>query len=72
MTEQELNVISKVSNEFELATNQDEVNKIYRQVRNWSRYHCYYAKACTPETLSTLNKLFKSLRVEALNRLGVA
>jgi len=70
MTENELNVINKVTNELDEATSVNTINKVYRQARNWARYHCYYEGACTPKTLNELNRVFKSAWKRAVNRIG--
>ena len=64
------NVLKRVEKEINEADNKDTVNKIYRQARNWVRYHCYYANACTKERARDLNHELKSLRREKLEELG--
>lgn len=66
---EELNVLTKVADEISHAKDESAINKIYRQARNWSRYHCYYAEACSPSTCRELNRkfaLYKNLAVQAL------
>lgn len=68
--EMENNVLTRVKREFDEADNKDTINKIYRQARNWVRFHCYYAKACTPEKAHELNEKLKNLRWDRLSQLG--
>lgn len=67
--EMEVNILEKVAIEMSEADNISTVNKIYRQARNWARYHCYFAKACTAERCTELNRSFKLYRAEALKNL---
>lgn len=68
--EMETNVLMNVALEFASADSRDTINKIYRQARNWARYHCYFANACEPKHCAELNNSFKIYRNEALNRIG--
>lgn len=69
MTKEELNVVTNVASQLEHATDLNTINKIYRQSRNWARYHCYFAEACTKERCHELNVLFKNLRKSAIERI---
>lgn len=73
-TIEEQNVLEKVKEEMQKAKDYDAISKIYRQARNWSRYHCYFAIACTPTKCRELNRRFSSFRnaaVRNLTRRGV-
>ena len=65
-TNEEHNVIIKVANEMYDAKDERTIHKIYRQARNWSRYHCYYAEACTPTRCRDLNREFSKIHNIAL------
>lgn len=64
------NVLTKVKKEFSEADNKDTINKIYRQTRNWVRFHCYYANACTEDKARELNHEIKNMRWDRLEELG--
>ncbi len=66
MNQEELNVLERMSYEFSIANDKNTVEKLYRQARNWSRFHCYFAKACSPETCKKLNTKFKIMKNERL------
>lgn len=68
-TVEETNVLTKVAIEISEANDADSINKIYRQARNWARYHCYYAQACTATRCRDLNRKFSLYRNEALKKL---
>lgn len=64
----ENNVVTKLSAEMGECENADQVNKLYRQARVWVRFHCYYAKACSPEHSQELNEKIKGIRNANLSR----
>ena len=66
----EKNVCAKVRLQFGYANTEDQVNKVYRQARNWVRFHCYLGGACDSEYARGLNHLFKSMRWDRLEELG--
>lgn len=68
-TIEEQNVLTNVAVEMRKATDKDTVQKIYRQARNWARYHCYYGAGCSPEICSELNQHFKLFKTYALKEL---
>lgn len=65
------NVLNRVEAEFNEANNKDTINKIYRQARNWVRFHCYYAKACSELDAREVNYKLKHMRWERLEELGI-
>ena len=64
------NVLKRVEKEINEADNKDTVNKIHRQARNWMRYHCYYAEACSRERAREINHQLKAMRRVKLEELG--
>lgn len=68
-TVEEKNVLTNVEQEMRGAKSFNTINKIYRQARNWARYHCYFANACSPEKCTELNKKFKCIKNEAIKNL---
>lgn len=72
ITNIETNILTNVALEYHSAKTLETVNKIYRQSRNWARYHCYFANACTPERCTELNHTFKLMREEAIKRLVIS
>lgn len=64
----ENNVISRLSDEMSACENEDKINKLYRQARIWVRFHCYYAKACSPEHSQVLNNIIKGIRNSNISR----
>lgn len=68
-TTEEMNVLTRVAEEMCNAKDEQAINKIYRQARNWSRYHCYFAQACTATRCRDLNRKFSFYKNEALKGL---
>lgn len=65
----ENNVVERLVNEMGECETADQVNKLYRQARIWVRFHCFYAKACSPEHSQELNGRIKNIRNNALSRI---
>ena len=68
-TVEEKNVLTNVEQEMRNAKSINTINKVYRQSRNWARYHCYFANACSPERCTELNKQFKVIKNDAIESL---
>lgn len=68
-TKEEQNVLMKVMQEMVEADDANTIRKIYRQARNWSRYHCYFEKACSPDMCKIINNKFKVFRDNAIENL---
>ena len=66
----EENILAAAKAQFSYCCTQDEVNKVYRQSRNWVRYHCHFGKACSDERGRELNQKFKEMRWKRLSELG--
>lgn len=64
----ENSVVTKLSEEMSECVDADSINKLYRQARIWVRFHCFYAKACSPEHSQELNARIKDIRNENLKR----
>lgn len=58
----ENNVIERLEVDMQECETADQVNKLYRQARIWVRFHCFYAKACSPEHSQELNARIKNIR----------
>lgn len=63
------NVVERVAKEISQASDKNTVFKIYRQARNWSRFHCYYENACTPDECKAVNSIFKDIKNKKLEEL---
>lgn len=63
------NVVEKVGEEIAQAPDKNTVFKIYRQARNWSRFHCYYEKACSSDECKAINSIFKDMKNKKLEEL---
>lgn len=76
MTVKELedNVMVRIKEEFGKCCTSDEVNKVYRQARNWVRFHCYFGKYFgennVKEYPGNLNTKIKQMRWDRLEFLG--
>lgn len=66
----EISVLGNVQYEFHRALSKDTVNKIYRQARNWVRYHWSFECACSREHAIKINSIIKKMRWERLKELG--
>lgn len=64
----ENSVLTNLTVELGNCENADQINKLYRQARIWVRFHCFYAKACSPEHSQELNEKIKNIRNKNLER----
>lgn len=68
--ELESNVLEAMHKEFTRCCTSDEINKVYRQARNWVRFHCYFGKCGEKEHSQELNHKVKEMRWDRLEFLG--
>ena len=67
--EYEVAIMNRVHIELRVMTDRDEINKLYRQVRIWNRWHHFKAGACTYDRYRELNNYFKAERRARFNEL---
>ena len=66
MVEYEYRIMMYVRKDMFRAVDRDGVNTVYRQARNWNRFHHVFGKACSRQRYVFLNNKFKQARKEAL------
>lgn len=67
--EEEMNILKRVKEEINKATDREKINQIYKSARNWNRIHHFYAKACTYEKYTFINRKLKSYRIYAISNM---
>lgn len=72
LTKEELDVIEAGNKEMSKCTNRDSINKVYRQLRTWNRWHSlpgYTDIGRDYETYIYINTLLKNMRWAFLSKL---
>lgn len=70
MTENETRVVENYTKAMHKCKTKDEVNKLYRQARIWTRFHVHFEFACDTQVGHEINAQFKDVRVNRLHELG--
>ncbi len=70
MTENETRVVENYTKAMHKCKTKDEVNKLYRQARIWTRFHVHFEFACDTQVGHEINAEFKDVRIKKLHELG--